>query len=85
MPTTSISITDQQNDWISSKIASGDYNNASEVFREGLRLLKAREEREHLELELLYQKVNAGVSQADHGEFSGRDVRRIIEDSKKKL
>ena len=82
MPTTSINITDQLNEWIAAKVNSGDYNNASEVFREGLRLLKARDEREKLEIELLIQKVNTGVAQANSNNFSPRDIRTIIADTK---
>ena len=85
MPTTSVNITEQQNSWIINKVASGDYNNASEVFREGLRALKARDERENLELQLLRQKVGFGVNQANNGEFSTRDINQIIADSKGKL
>ncbi len=80
MPTTSIHITEQLNDWISSKVESGDYNNASEVLREGLRVLKARDEREALELELLRHKVGVGVEQANNGNFSDRNIGQIIAD-----
>ena len=85
MPTTSIHITEQLNDWIACKVESGDYNNASEVFREGLRVLKARDEREALELELLRHKVGVGIQQADHNEFSNRTMNQIIAGAKGKM
>ena len=85
MPTTSVNITDQLNNWISQKVKSGDYNNASEVFREGLRVLKSRDERDQLELELLRHKVGVGVEQANNGNFSERNINTIIAQAKDKL
>lgn len=85
MPTTTINLTDGLHDWIAGKIAGGNYNNASEVIREGLRLLRAQEEMRELEMKLLRQKVLTGLNQAERGEFSGRNVKKIIADSKKLL
>ncbi len=85
MPSTSINITKQLHDWITCKVESGDYNNASEVFREGLRTLKARDEREQLELELLRHKVGTGVEQANNGNFSKRTINQIVAGAKDKL
>ena len=85
MPTTSINLTDGLHDWIVEKVTSGNYNNASEVIREGLRLMREQEELRELELELLRQKVLIGLNQAKRGEFSGRNVKKIIADSKKLL
>ncbi len=85
MPTTSVNITKQLNDWIARKVSSSDYNNAGEVFREGLRLLRARDEKEKLELELLRHKVGVGVLQANNGDFSNRNIEQIIAETKDKL
>lgn len=38
-----ISLTPQLDNYVAQKVASGDYNNASEVIREALRLLKERD------------------------------------------
>lgn len=83
MTTTSINIPEQMNNWISQKVASGDYNSASEVFREAIRMLKARDELNSLELEFLRQKVRTGVYQADNGQYSSRDIKQIISDNPK--
>lgn len=85
MPTTSINITDQLNSWISQKVSSGDYNNASEVIREALRLMKSNDEREQLELDFLRQKVLTGVNQADRGIYSPRDIAQILAETKAAL
>lgn len=82
MATTSINITDQLNEWISQKVSSGDYNNASEVIREALRLMKNSDERAQLELDFLRQKVLAGVDQADRNIYSSRNIAQIIADTK---
>lgn len=78
MPTTSIHITSQQQDWIASKLHTGEYNNASEVIREAIRLLKSQDERDSLELAYLRQKITTGLDQAERGEFSKRSVMDIL-------
>ena len=85
MPTTSVNLTDGLSDWIARKVATGNYNNASEVIREGLRTLRQQEEKHTLELDLLRQKILTGLNQADHGEFSNRNVKKIISDSKRRI
>ena len=85
MPTTSINLTDGLTDWIAQKVASGNYNNASEVIRDGLRTLRLQDEKNALELDLLRQKILTGLNQADHGEYSKRNVKKIIADTKKKI
>jgi antitoxin ParD1/3/4 len=45
MPTRNVVITDHQNRMIDELVASGRYQNASEVLREGLRLIEARDAR----------------------------------------
>ena len=49
---------------IAEKVESGLYANASEVVREGLRLLKDRDQRE------LRADVRAGFDAADRGEYT---------------
>jgi len=85
MPTTTINLTDGLSEWIAGKVASGNYNNASEVIRESLRSLRAQDERDHFELELLRQKVMTGLDQAERGEFSNKDMKTIIKDAKTKM
>jgi antitoxin ParD1/3/4 len=50
-------------------VASGLYQSQSEVIREGLRLLKEREELKRLRLEELRKEVPRGSAEADRGEF----------------
>lgn len=81
MPTTSIHITEQLQDWISQKVASGDYNNASEVIREALRQFKSNDEKDQLELMVLRENIARGYRQAEAGQFSERTVEDILSDA----
>jgi antitoxin ParD1/3/4 len=44
MPSMNVSLTDELERFVDGKVESGLYNNASEVVREGLRLLKEHDE-----------------------------------------
>ena len=53
MPTRNVVLTNQQADMVEKLVHSGRYQNASEVLREGLRLLERREAEESAKLEAL--------------------------------
>ena len=59
--------------FIAELLQSGMYQSQSEVVREGLRLLKEREELKNLRLAELRRKIAAGSEQADRGEFVDGD------------
>jgi len=50
-------------------VQSGRYQNASEVMREGLRLIGNRENEEAARLEALRAAVQLGINSLDRGEF----------------
>lgn len=56
-------------DFVASLLKSGYYQTQSEVLREGLRLLKEREELKQLRLADLRKEISVGSEQADRGEF----------------
>ena len=56
-------------EFISDLLKTGHYQSHSEVVREGLRLLKEREELKNLRLTELRREIARGSRQADRGEF----------------
>ncbi len=59
---------------------SGDYNNASEVVREAIRLLKRTEERRALKMERLRAAIRDGDEALARGEFSDLDSDRELDE-----
>ena len=55
--------------FVAELLESGVYQSQSEVVREGLRLLKEREELRKLRLGALRKEIALGSEQADRGEF----------------
>lgn len=55
--------------FIAGLLKSGVYQSQSEIVREGLRLLKEREELKKLRLAQLRKEIAIGSRQADRGEF----------------
>jgi antitoxin ParD1/3/4 len=55
--------------FIAELLETGTYQTQSEVVREGLRLLKEREELKQLRLAELRMEIAIGSRQADRGEF----------------
>ncbi|HYL36986.1 MAG TPA: type II toxin-antitoxin system ParD family antitoxin [Bryobacteraceae bacterium] len=55
--------------FIAQLLKTGLYQSQSEVVREGLRLLKEREDLKNLRLDGLRKEISIGSKQADRGEF----------------
>lgn len=56
-----ISLTAELEQWVQQKVGSGFYASASEVVREGLRALHAKETRESAKLTNLRDSIQAGI------------------------
>lgn len=69
MPTRNVVLTERQETLIEVLVQSGRYQNASEVMREGLRLVENREVEEATKLEALRAAAQVGASALDRGEF----------------
>ena len=70
-----VSLTPELERMVQDKVASGMYYSASEVIREGLRLLQERDTLKQYRLEELRREIQRGVSQADRGELiDGEEV-----------
>jgi antitoxin ParD1/3/4 len=71
----SVSLTPELEQFIHEKVKSGRYLSASEVVREGLRLLEERERLYQTKLAKLQQEIAIGIEQSDQGEvFDGEVV-----------
>jgi antitoxin ParD1/3/4 len=69
MPTRNVVLTDHQTIFVEQMVSSGRYQNASEVLRDGLRLIERREQEDAGRLALLRQAVEIGVADIEAGRF----------------
>jgi antitoxin ParD1/3/4 len=63
-----VSLTPELEQLVHEKVKSGRYLSASEVVREGLRLLEERDRLYQSRLAELQKAINVGIEQSDHGE-----------------
>ncbi len=63
-----ISLTPELEKLINDKVKSGLYFSASEVVREGLRLLQQQDELKQGRIEAIRAKIDRGIQQLDRGE-----------------
>lgn len=63
--------------FVTDLIASGLYQSQSEVIRDGLRLLKEREDLRQLRLEELRREVQKGIDSLDRGEGKPFDIEEV--------
>ena len=76
MPTRNVNLTEHFDRFIETGITSGRFSNASEVVREGLRLLEQREQEDKAKLESLRASAKDGFDAIDRGdgiEFESMD------------
>jgi antitoxin ParD1/3/4 len=80
-----VSLTPELDQFVQNRVATGRYQTASEVVREGLRLLEYQERDRELALAALKAKLRRGSAEADRGEFVDPDsVFKKIEDLKRR-
>lgn len=91
MPTRNVNLTEHFDRFISKGVTSGRFSNASEVVREGLRLLEQREQEDKAKLDWLRAAAKEGFDAAKRGDYVSlsskkqigdflRDVRREVTD-----
>ena len=73
MPTRNVVLTDHQTDFVEQLVTSGRYQNASEVLREGLRLIERRESEDNMRLAALRKAARIGIADIDSGAFRSFD------------
>lgn len=70
MPTRNVVLSEHQHNFVETLVQSGRYQNASEVLREGLRLIEQRERFEAAKLNALKEAANKGWADIDAGRFT---------------
>ncbi|MBD2295178.1 type II toxin-antitoxin system ParD family antitoxin [Anabaena sphaerica FACHB-251] len=74
-----VSLTTELENWVQSKVESGMYTSASEVIREGLRLLKEQDTLKEIRLAELRREIQKGI---DSGESTPLNMSEIIAKAK---
>lgn len=77
-----ISLTPTLEEFVQHKVTSGLYNSASEVIREGLRLLEDKEKYKEMKLQELRKEIQKGIDSLDRGE--GIPLEKVFDDLEKK-
>jgi antitoxin ParD1/3/4 len=69
MPTRNVVLTDHQASFVEQMVASGRYQNVSEVLREGLRLVERHESEASARLSALQEAARIGIADIDAGRY----------------
>lgn len=77
--TKNVVLTDHHMDFVEGLVQSGRYQNASEVMREGLRVLEDRIRRDEAELEEIRHRIGRSLDQLDRGDHADGSVDEIFE------
>jgi antitoxin ParD1/3/4 len=70
MPTRNVVLSERQQQLVETLVQSGRYQNASEVLREGLRLIEERERLEGAKLKALKQAARQGWADVSAGRYA---------------
>jgi antitoxin ParD1/3/4 len=70
MPTRNVVLSEHQHELVETLVQSGRYQNASEVLREGLRLVEERERIEEAKLKALKQAARHGWADVSAGRYT---------------
>lgn len=79
MPTRNVVLTDHQADLVKRLVASGRYQNASEVLRDGLRLIETRDAQDKARLKALRDAAKFGIADVAAGRFRSFETAAALE------
>jgi antitoxin ParD1/3/4 len=80
MPTRNVNLTEHFDHFIEAGIASGRFGSASEVVREGLRLLEQREREDKAKIEWLRAAAKEGFDDIERGDYVTLRSNKEIDD-----
>jgi antitoxin ParD1/3/4 len=78
-----VSVGREFEEYVRAKVASGDYASASEVVRDGLRLLREKEQLLEARIQFLRGEIQKGIDQLERGE--SRDGEMVMAELRSKL
>ena len=79
MPTRNVVLTDYQTELLERLVGSGRYQNASEVLRDGLRLVETREAEDKARLKALREAARVGLADIEAGRYRSLDTADELE------
>ncbi|MDN6487122.1 type II toxin-antitoxin system ParD family antitoxin [Ancrocorticia populi] len=77
MPTRNVVLTSHQQEFIERLVTAGQYQNASEVMREGLRLVEEKEQEKRAKLAVLRQAAEIGWQDIESGRFTDVSAKEL--------
>jgi antitoxin ParD1/3/4 len=84
MATRNVVLTERQEKLINTLVESGKYQNASEILREGLRLVEQREAQDAAKLAALKESAKLGIASIENGDartfHDSASLRRHLKD-----
>jgi antitoxin ParD1/3/4 len=80
-----VSLTPEMEEMVNQKVESGLYNSASEVIREGLRLLKEQDDLRLIRQEELRREVMKGYEQSRSGDSRPLDAEAVKAKGRERL
>ena len=80
-----ISLTPELEQLVNQKVESGMYHSASEVIREGLRLLKDQDELKKIRFDELRRDIGKGIESLNRGKGKPFDVNGLKSEGRKRL
>jgi len=84
MVSMNVSLTPHLEQFVDKKVREGTYQTASEVVREGLRLLAERDQKRTLELQRLRREIAVGLSQVENGRVGTLNIKKIKAEGRKR-
>ncbi|HVZ01625.1 MAG TPA: type II toxin-antitoxin system ParD family antitoxin [Dongiaceae bacterium] len=78
MPTMNVSLPQGLAEFVEQEVQSGGYSTASEVVRDGLRLLRYEKEAREEKLAILRREIQIARDEVDAGQFSEESVMDIL-------
>lgn len=80
-----ISLTPELEQFVQSRVESGMYYSASEVVREGLRMLREKEMLKQIKIQELKKDIQKGINSLDAGNTVPFDLEQIKAEGRKRI